>query len=56
MHLPGGADLIVIFVLVLILFGPDKLPDLARTIGKGMKEIRKATNEVRNQLKFDDDD
>ena len=53
--MPGGSEVVVIFVLVLLLFGPDKLPDLARTIGKGMKEIRKASDDFRKQLKIDDD-
>ena len=53
--MPGTSELLVIFVLVLILFGPDKIPDLARTIGKGMREIRKATSEIRSQFKFYDD-
>lgn len=53
--MPGSGELIVIFVLALLLFGPDKLPDLARTIGKGMKEIRKASDDFRRQLKIDDD-
>lgn len=56
MHIPGGADLIVIFVLALLLFGPDKLPDLARTIGKGVREIRKVTSEVKNQFNFHDEE
>ncbi|MDQ3813039.1 MAG: twin-arginine translocase TatA/TatE family subunit [Armatimonadota bacterium] len=53
---PGTGELIVIFVLVLLLFGPDKLPELARTIGRGIRELRKATNEFRSHLNFDDDD
>jgi len=54
--MPGSGELVVIFVLVLLLFGPDKLPELARGIGKGIREIRKATNEFRSHLSFDDDD
>lgn len=55
MHIPSGADLLVIMVLVLLLFGPDKLPELARNIGKGVRELRKVTNEFRSHLKLDDD-
>lgn len=53
--MPGTPEIAVIFILVLILFGPDKIPDLARTIGKGVREIRKATNEIRSQIRLDDD-
>ncbi len=53
--MPGSGELIVIFVLVLLLFGPDKLPELAKMLGKGMREIRKASDEFRRQLKIDDD-
>ena len=54
--MPGTPELLIIFILVLVLFGPNKIPELARGLGKGLREFRKATNEIRNQLKFDDDD
>lgn len=46
----GTPELIVVFVLVLLLFGPNKLPELARTVGKGLREFRKITGEVQNQI------
>jgi len=46
----GGMEIMVIVVLVLVLFGPDKLPELARGVGRGMREIRKITGEFQNQL------
>jgi len=42
--------LIVLFVVVLIVFGPEKLPELARTLGKMMGEFRRATGELRGTL------
>jgi TatA/E family protein of Tat protein translocase len=54
--MPGSGEIVVIFILVLLLFGPDKLPELARGIGRGLREIRKATDEVRSQLKIDEFD
>ncbi len=39
--------LIIIFVVALVVFGPQKLPELARTLGKVMAEFRRATNELR---------
>jgi TatA/E family protein of Tat protein translocase len=46
----GTPELIVIFVLILLLFGPNRLPELARGLGKGMREVRKVTSEFQNQL------
>jgi sec-independent protein translocase protein TatA len=46
----GTPELIVIFVLVLLLFGPNKLPELARSVGKGLREFRKISSEVQNQI------
>ncbi|MGH9702507.1 MAG: twin-arginine translocase TatA/TatE family subunit [Candidatus Acidiferrales bacterium] len=40
--------LIVIFVVTLLVFGPEKLPELARNLGKVMAEIRKATGDLRS--------
>ena len=44
------ADSIVIFVLALILFGPKKMPEIARQIGKLMVEFRRASNEFKTQI------
>ena len=42
----GPAELIVIFIIALIVFGPGKLPELARTLGKAMRELRRMSVEV----------
>ncbi len=52
----GTPEIIIIFVLVLILFGPSRLPDLARTVGRGMRELRKASAEIQSHFNLDDDD
>lgn len=44
--------LIIIFVVVLVVFGPEKLPELARNLGKVMAEFRKATGDLR--MNFED--
>lgn len=44
------ADSIVIFLLALILFGPKKLPEIARQVGKLMVEFRRASNEFKAQI------
>ena len=46
----GMPELIIIFVIALIIIGPKKLPDLARALGKGMAEFRKATNDIKANL------
>ena len=46
----GMPELIIIFVIALIILGPKKLPDLARALGKGMAEFRKATSEIKANL------
>ena len=43
----GMQEIIVIFVLALIIFGPRKLPEIGKSIGKGLSEFRKASNELR---------
>ncbi len=51
----GMPELIIIFVIALIIIGPKKLPDLARALGKGMAEFRKATNEIKSNLDMEDE-
>ena len=46
----GGPELIIIFVVALLIFGPRKLPDLGRAIGRGMAEFRKAASDLRQTL------
>ncbi|MDI6754706.1 MAG: twin-arginine translocase TatA/TatE family subunit [Thermodesulfobacteriota bacterium] len=53
----GLPELIIILVVALIVFGPKKLPDLAKSLGKGMAEFKKATDDLKtsidNDLKID---
>lgn len=46
----GFPEMFIIMLLVLLLFGPRKLPELGRTLGKGMAEFRKASNELKRTL------
>jgi TatA/E family protein of Tat protein translocase len=50
----GMPELILIFVIALIVIGPKKLPDLARALGKGIAEFRRATEEVKANLDMGD--
>jgi len=44
----GVPELIIIFVVALIVFGPKKLPELGKSLGKGIAEFRKASTELRS--------
>jgi TatA/E family protein of Tat protein translocase len=46
----GIPEIAFIFVLALLIFGPKKLPEIGRTLGKGMAEFRKATNELKRTI------
>ena len=46
----GMPELIVIFVIALVVFGPRKLPELGRSLGRGIAEFKKATNELQSTL------
>lgn len=49
----GPTELIIIFVIVLLIFGGKKLPELAKGLGKGIREFKKATKEVGDELDID---
>ena len=46
----SGGEIVIIFLVILMLFGADKLPSLAKTIGKGMNEFRKAADEIKREI------
>ena len=47
---PGAGELIVLFIIILLLFGPKKLPTIARSVGKTLDELRKASNDFKDQI------
>lgn len=47
----GGTEIIVILLIVLVLFGGKKIPELMRGLGKGVKEYKNAVNSVENEIK-----
>jgi len=49
----GMPELIVILVVALIIIGPKKLPDLAKSLGRGLSEFRHATDDVKDSLNVD---
>src|SRR5947208_9520496 len=52
----GGGEIILILALILILFGAKKLPELAKGLGSGIKEFKKATREVTDEIQHSVDD
>jgi sec-independent protein translocase protein TatA len=46
----GMPELIVIFVIALIIFGPRKLPELGRSLGRSLNEFKRASNELKHTL------
>ena len=50
----AGPDLLVILVIALIVFGPKKLPDLAKTIGRALGEFKKTTEEMKESIGIKD--
>jgi TatA/E family protein of Tat protein translocase len=46
----GLPELLMIFVVALLLFGPKKLPEIGRTLGKAMNEFKRATNDLQRSL------
>jgi len=51
----GMPELVLILAVALIFLGPKKLPELARSLGKAMREFKKATDELKNTVNFDDE-
>ena len=46
----SGPEIFVIIIVALLLFGAEKLPDIAKTIGKGMRDFKKATDDIRREI------
>ncbi len=52
----GWQETLVILLIVLVLFGAKRLPELARSLGQGIKEFRKSVKEIAEEAKDDDSD
>jgi len=53
MPVPGPMELILLLVIVLIIFGPGKLPDIGNAVGKGIREFRKASSDLEDSVRGD---
>jgi sec-independent protein translocase protein TatA len=46
----SGQEIFVIFLVLLLLFGANKIPEIARGLGKGMREFKKATDDIKREM------
>ena len=46
----SGGEIFVIFIIVLMLFGADKIPAIAKGLGKGMRQLKDATNDIKREI------
>jgi len=46
----SGAEIVFIFFILLLVFGADKIPTIARGLAKGMTQIRQATNDIKSEI------
>lgn len=48
----GAPEIFVIMLIVVMVFGADKIPDIARGLGKGMRQMKDATNEIKKEINY----
>ena len=46
----SGAEIVFVFFIVLLIFGADKIPSIAKTLAKGMTQVRQATNDIKSEI------
>ena len=49
----GGTELLIVFVIILLVFGPSQIPKMAKGLGQAMREFRKAQNELKDEIHSD---
>ena len=47
----SAGEIVVIFLIVLVLFGPQSIPTIARTLGRGIRAIKDASNEIQTEIR-----
>ena len=53
MPTPGPMELVILLVVILIVFGPGKLPDIGKAVGKGIREFRRASTDLEDAVRTD---
>ncbi|MGB1168778.1 MAG: Sec-independent protein translocase subunit TatA/TatB [Flavobacteriaceae bacterium] len=46
----GGPEIFIIILIVVMVFGADKIPEIARGLGKGMRQVKEATNDIKKEI------
>ncbi len=46
----SGAEILVIFLIILLLFGADRIPEIAKGLGKGIRQVKDATQEIKTEI------
>lgn len=46
----SGAEIVFVFFIVLLVFGADKIPSIAKTLAKGVSQVKNATNEIKSEI------
>ena len=54
MGTPGPIEIIIIFLVILLIFGAKRIPEIARGLGKGIREFKQATSEIGKELTIED--
>ena len=52
----GPTELLVILLIALVVFGPKRLPEIGKTVGKSLREFRKATDDIKSELNLSVDE
>jgi len=52
----GPIEIVIVLALALLVFGPKRLPQMGRTLGRSMREFRKASDDIKNSFSLTDDD
>lgn len=51
----GTSELIIILIVTILILGPNEIPRVARTLGKGLREIQRAKDELKKSIEFEDE-
>jgi len=54
--MPGGIEIFIVVLIILLLFGAKRIPELARGIGQGIQEFRKASDDIKKEIDKGADD
>lgn len=52
----GTSEILIILVIALLILGPQEIPKIAKTLGRGMRELERAKNELKNSIQYEIDE